>query len=404
MHDVLASQEFLDEFDTPPDSEGLDTPSDLTATMLRSASSASLSSLDIATPNPLASNAEDVVAGRSTDAASAEEFESGLRGAWRKLTQALTPGWMTPRTRGLGLLWLLVALCATNWVLVKDSGGLDAFTFSALRFTVAAAAFSPFLPQALLRRSNTLLPAGIELGIWTSAGYLTQALGLMTTDASRASFISTFTVLAVPFLASSRLGDGRPVKWTVWVSALVALAGVSLLEEGGGSPPGVGDLWSLASAIFFGIQIFRTEKLSRKLPPQSTFQLMSLSLATVAGISLTAAAIAHPSQFAGLMVNPVGSLEALRGDNMPWGQVLWTGLLSTDLALILELTALGTVSSIDASIIYTAEPVMGAALAFVVLGERWGPTGWWGAALIVASSLAAQLTGGGEEPSPDKTQ
>lgn len=62
-----------------------------------------------------ASNAEDVVAGRSTDAASAEEFESGLRGAWRKLTQALTPGWMTPRTRGLGLLWLLVALCATNW-------------------------------------------------------------------------------------------------------------------------------------------------------------------------------------------------------------------------------------------------------------------------------------------------
>lgn len=67
-------------------------------------------------------------------------------------------------------------------------------------------------------------------------------------------------VLAVPFLASSRLGDGRPVKWTVWVSALVALAGVSLLEEGGGSPPGVGDLWSLASAIFFGIQIFRTEK------------------------------------------------------------------------------------------------------------------------------------------------
>ena len=54
---------------------------------------------------------------------------------------------MTPRARGLGLLWLLVALCATNWVLVKDSGGLDAFTFSALRFTVAAAAFAPFLPQ-----------------------------------------------------------------------------------------------------------------------------------------------------------------------------------------------------------------------------------------------------------------
>lgn len=111
-----------------------------------------------------------------------------------------------------------------------------------------------------MREPSTLLPAGLELGIWTSAGYLTQALGLMTTDASRASFISTFTVLAVPFLASSRLGDSRPVKWTVWLSALAALAGVGLLENGGGSPPGVGDLWSLASAIFFGVQIFRTEK------------------------------------------------------------------------------------------------------------------------------------------------
>lgn len=251
---------------------------------------------------------------RNNDAAAAEELEGRLRGPWRQLASKLTPGWMTPRARGLGLLWLLVALCATNWVLVKDSGGLDAFTFSALRFTVAAAAFAPFLPQvcpictqgtlacrqlvyhapagiddehlcacggqfrgagmwgmgagpevgrlaqALLREPSTLLPAGLELGIWTSAGYLTQALGLMTTDASRASFISTFTVLAVPFLASSRLGDSRPVKWTVWLSALAALAGVGLLENGGGSPPGVGDLWSLASAIFFGVQIFRTEK------------------------------------------------------------------------------------------------------------------------------------------------
>lgn len=38
-----------------------------------------------------------------------------------------------------------------------------------------------------------------------------QAIGLSTTDASRASFISTFTVLAVPFLAGSRLGDQREV-------------------------------------------------------------------------------------------------------------------------------------------------------------------------------------------------
>lgn len=87
---------------------------------------------------------------------------------------------------------------ATNWVLVKESGGLDALDFAFLRFAVAGAAFLPFLPGALRDGAgdseHVVLRAGVELGVWTAGGYLTQALGLMTTDASRASFLSTFTV------------------------------------------------------------------------------------------------------------------------------------------------------------------------------------------------------------------
>lgn len=60
-------------------------------------------------------------------------------------------------------------------VLVKDSGGIEPLTFSFLRFACAAAAFSPFLPEAVRDETGTLLPAGLELGLWTSAGYLTQA-------------------------------------------------------------------------------------------------------------------------------------------------------------------------------------------------------------------------------------
>ena len=41
---------------------------------------------------------------------------------------------------------------------------------------------------------RVILKAGLELSVWTALGYFTQALGLMTTDASRASFLSTFTV------------------------------------------------------------------------------------------------------------------------------------------------------------------------------------------------------------------
>ena len=73
------------------------------------------------------------------------------------------------------------------------------------------------------------------------------------------------------------------------------------------------------------------------------------------------------------------------------------GLLVTDLGLWAEIIALQHVSSTEAAIIYTLEPVCGAAFAYVLLGERWGAMGWVGAFLIVVSCLGTQLYGAEKE-------
>ncbi len=44
-------------------------------------------------------------------------------------------------------------------------------------------------------KDSRILKAGVEIGAWTAMGYIFQSAGLLTTDASRASFLSTFTVL-----------------------------------------------------------------------------------------------------------------------------------------------------------------------------------------------------------------
>ena len=82
------------------------------------------------------------------------------------------------------------------------------------------------------------------------AGYIAQSAGLLTTDASRASFLSTFTVLVVPFLAGI---SGKGVSIVTWASCIAAVMGVGLLEQSGAAP-GVGDVWSMVSAVAFGIQ------------------------------------------------------------------------------------------------------------------------------------------------------
>lgn len=65
----------------------------------------------------------------------------------------------------------------------------------------------------------------------------------------------------------------------------------------------------------------------------------------------------------------------------------------SDKSCDIQVVALHDVSSTDAAIIYTMEPVLGAAFAYALLGERWGSLGWAGAGLIVVSSLAAQILG-----------
>lgn len=69
---------------------------------------------------------------------------------------------------------------------------MDPATFNVVRFVVSAI---PFLPAAFRARNDArICKAGLELGLWVSLAYLLQAIGLLTSDAGRASFISMLTV------------------------------------------------------------------------------------------------------------------------------------------------------------------------------------------------------------------
>lgn len=304
--------------------------------------------------------------------------------------QLFYPSW-TNRGKGLVLLNLLVLLCASNWVVVKQAQQAlpSPAAFTAARFAVAAAAFAPFLARA----SRPTLTAGLELGVWSAAGYAAQAAGLLTCDASRASFLSAFTVVVVPLLNGL---TGARVPLLTWLCAGAAVVGVYLLEGGGGSgtaagafPLKPGDVWSLASAVAFAIQIWRTEARARQAGPDQTLPLLAVTVATVAALSTIAAAAADPAGAAAVTASPAAALAAAR--SLDWAPVLWTGLASTDGVLLIELVALRWVSSTDAAITYTLEPVLGAICAWLVLGERFGATSFCGAALILCAAFFSSM-------------
>lgn len=76
----------------------------------------------------------------------------------------------------------------------------------------------------------------------------------------------------VPLLAGM---SGKGVSLVTWASCVAALVGVGLLEQGG-APPGVGDVWSMLSAVAFGLQVFRTEHHARILGNGNNMSLMAV--------------------------------------------------------------------------------------------------------------------------------
>lgn len=110
------------------------------------------------------------------------------------------------------------------------------------------------------------------------------------------------------------------------------------------------------------------------------------------------AAATHPSEVASALHSLLIPTKWMSSFHFPYmKELLYTGLLSTDLVLLIEMVALHDVPSTDAAVIYTMEPVLGSLLAYFMLGERWGPMGWVGAGLIISSSLFTQLVGGKED-------
>ncbi|XP_052176531.1 uncharacterized protein LOC127790847 isoform X2 [Diospyros lotus] len=266
---------------------------------------------------------------------------------------------------------------------------MDPAAFTVVRFVMSALPFLPFVLRA--RGDAQTRNAGVELGFWVSLGYLMQALGLLTSDAGRASFISMFTVIVVPLL-DGMVGAIVPAR--TWFGALMSVLGVAMLEACG-SPPSVGDLLNFMSAVFFGVHMLRTEHISRSTERENFLALLGYEVSVVAFLSTLWCFVGD--WFGGVQETSSSSWTwAMFWDWMtafPWIPALYTGMFSTGLCLWVEMAAMRDVSATETAIIYGLEPVWGAGFAWVLLDERWGMTGWIGAALVLGGSLIVQIFG-----------
>lgn len=272
--------------------------------------------------------------------------------------------------RGLSTLIVATLLWGSTFVVVKQAVvTVPPSVLVWARFTLAAACFMPFM-----RLQRPLWLAGGELGLWLLLGYGTQTMGLQYTTASRSAFIGALYVIVVPLLMGLVGSKVRPM---VWLAALLAFAGVSLLSYDG-APPNVGDLWTLATAMSWGIYIWRLEAHASRHPPLA---LTGTQLWTMAIMGLLWVCFSDPEWL---------SFSRL-SQQVPWLAVVYLGMSATAMTTLMQTWGQRHVNASEAAVIYTLEPVWAFLFAYSFLGEILGWQGLLGAGIIAVAMVLSQL-------------
>jgi drug/metabolite transporter (DMT)-like permease len=264
----------------------------------------------------------------------------------------------------------IAAVWGLTFVMVQDAiAQLPPIAFLAYRFVPAALLVGAFSWPALRRLGPDGWRAGLVMGVFLTAGYVFQTLGLQHTSASNAGFITGLFVVLTPLfgLLLFRISVG-PV---AWAAAAVSALGLFLLSGAGGDASLRGDGLVFGCACAFAVHILVTERAVRR---HDVAALVAIQLGACGLFCLVAAALA-------------GDLEAPRGATV-WSALLVTSLVASALGFMVQSYAQQAISSARAALILAAEPAFAGLFGYLLADDRLPAAGWAGAALILIAIVA----------------
>jgi drug/metabolite transporter (DMT)-like permease len=281
---------------------------------------------------------------------------------------------------------LLLLLAAFFWgtTFVAQRLGMEhvgPMTYNALRFALGAVTLLPVL--LVFRRSHEgwglphrrdsrlLLYGGSLAGLILFGGASMQQIGLVSTTAGKAAFITNLYVVLVP-VAGLFLGQRCGV--AVWAGVMLAVASLYLLSVSESLTIGRGDLFILLGAFFWTFHVHLIGYLAKRADP---VKIACLQFLACAALSLPAAVLFEPI-----------SLPDIRAATIP---ILYAGILSAGVAFTLQIICQRTSPPAHAALVMSLETVFAALAGYLILHERFGPRDLAGCALMFAALIAVQL-------------
>lgn len=263
----------------------------------------------------------------------------------------------------------LLLLVAMSWglafVTMKDALGRQSVnSFLFYRFAMAVIALLIIHPQILKKLNWDMIKHGGVTGLFLGAGFITQTYGLDMTSAAVTGFITGLYVVATPLF--EQFFGGQKLGRTVWISIAIATSGLALLSLKGFSV-GIGELLVLISALMYTGQIIGLSKWSAG---RDVWTMTFIQIFVVALMTGVAALIE------GFQTPP---------DNGVWGVIIFTAIICTVTAFIIQTWSQAIIESTKAAVIMTMEVVFSALFAVTLGGEVLSTRTLIGGILVVIS-------------------
>jgi drug/metabolite transporter (DMT)-like permease len=257
--------------------------------------------------------------------------------------------------------------------------GVQAMTLVAVRTALAAGllwgVYLLFFRRFIsIDRHN--LAGCIGMGVANGIGSLLYYNGLTRVDASLAHLLySMYPVWVFIFL----LAAGHPVSRLAVVRLVLTILSAALLTwQGAGIADPLGVTLMIGAGALYGFHLVLGQWTLADVDPRTV---------TLYGLSTMAVVVGVP-----FVLSQGGPFEAGGGSLAHISMAGWTAivlhaLFPTALARLLVFLGLRQLGGIQTALLSIAEPLVAVTLGFLLLGERFTPQQWLGAALFAASVL-----------------
>ncbi|HZJ56634.1 MAG TPA: DMT family transporter [Clostridia bacterium] len=271
----------------------------------------------------------------------------------------------------LGLL-LVAILWGGGFVAVKDAiVDIAPFYMIAMRFGISGLIISLLYYKRIKDTKLRDIRAGILVGLFLFLGFATQTFGALYTTAGKQAFLTGTNVVIVPFLTWILYKNKLDIYSAI--ASMLCLVGIGFLTLKGDSGMNLGDILTLACAIFFAAHITLLGYWAKQA------DLMALTVTqmlTTAFLALFCAILFEtpPSQI----------------PRETYGSMIYIIVLCTLLSFSIQTVAQKFTSANHASIILCLESVFGSIFAVIFHGDIFTPAMIIGCALILLGIITAE--------------